>query len=58
MDARLITLLCKKIVAKYKEMKTRCNLAESSQEGCCSKRDSFASDDDDGGDSQTVNCYP
>jgi hypothetical protein len=34
-----MTLLCKKItVAKSKEVKTRCNLAESSKEGYGSKR--------------------
>jgi hypothetical protein len=40
LDARLTTLLCKKknIVAKSKEVKTGCNLAESSKEGCGSKR--------------------
>jgi hypothetical protein len=39
LDARLTTLLCKKIiVAKSKEVKTGCNLAESSKEDCGSKR--------------------
>jgi hypothetical protein len=37
LDARLTTLLCKKIVAKSKEMKTRYNLTKSSKEGCGSK---------------------
>jgi hypothetical protein len=41
LDARLTTLLCKRItVAKSKEMKTGCNLAESSNEG------RFANDDE------------
>jgi hypothetical protein len=34
----LTTLVCKKIVSKSKEVKTVCNLAESSKEGCGSKR--------------------
>jgi hypothetical protein len=35
-----MTLLCKKfIVMKSKEVKTECTLAESSKEGCGSKRD-------------------
>jgi hypothetical protein len=34
-----MTLLCKKIVAKSKEVKTGCNLAESSKEAYGSKRD-------------------
>jgi hypothetical protein len=39
LDARLTTLLCKKIiVTKSKEVKTGCNRAESSTEGCGSKR--------------------
>jgi hypothetical protein len=39
LDARLTTLLCKKsIVAKSKELKTGCNLAESSKDGYGSKR--------------------
>jgi hypothetical protein len=39
LDAKLTTLLCKKnIVAKYKKVKTGCNLAESSKEGYGSKR--------------------
>jgi hypothetical protein len=34
-----MTLLCKKInVVKYKKVKTRSYLAESSKEGCGSKR--------------------
>jgi hypothetical protein len=33
LDARLTTLLCKKIIVA----KTRCNLAGSSEEGCGSK---------------------
>jgi hypothetical protein len=37
--ARLKTWLCKNIVAKSREVKTGCNVAESSKEGC-----------DDGGD--------
>jgi hypothetical protein len=38
-DTRLKTLLCKKIiVAKCKEVKTGCNLAESSKEGYGPKR--------------------
>jgi hypothetical protein len=42
LDARLTTLLCKKIiVAKSKEVKTRSNLAESSKEGHDSKRAVF-----------------
>jgi hypothetical protein len=37
-DARLTTSFCKKIiVVKSKEVKTRCNLAESSKEGFGSK---------------------
>jgi hypothetical protein len=32
------------IVAKFKEAKTGCNLAESSKEGCGSKRDVIAND--------------
>jgi hypothetical protein len=40
LDARLTTLLCKKIhiFTKSKEVKTGYNLAESSKEGCGSKR--------------------
>jgi hypothetical protein len=39
LDAGLTTLLRKKItVAKSKEMETGCSLAESSKEGCGSKR--------------------
>jgi hypothetical protein len=39
LHARLTTLLCKKnTVAKPKEMKTGCNLAESSKEDYGSKR--------------------
>jgi hypothetical protein len=39
LGARLKTLLCKKvIVAESKEVKTECNLEESSKEGCSSKR--------------------
>jgi hypothetical protein len=39
-------LLCEKIlVAKSKEVKTVHNLAESSKEGCGSKRDYFADDE-------------
>jgi hypothetical protein len=39
LDPKLATLLCKKIiVAKSKEVKTGCNLAESSKEGYGSKR--------------------
>jgi hypothetical protein len=38
LDARLTTLLCKKIiVAKSKEVKSRSNVAESSKEGYGSK---------------------
>jgi hypothetical protein len=38
LDARLVNLLCKRItVAKSKEVKTGCNLAESSKEACGSK---------------------
>jgi hypothetical protein len=33
-----MTLLCKKIVAKYREVKTGSNLTESSKEGYGSKR--------------------
>jgi hypothetical protein len=41
-------LLCKKIiVAKSKEVKTGCNLAEYSKEGYGSKRASANDDDDD-----------
>jgi hypothetical protein len=40
---RLTTLLCKKIiVAKSKEVKPGCNLAESSKEGYGSKRAVFS----------------
>jgi hypothetical protein len=48
MDARLMTLLCKNItVTKSKEMKTRCNLAESSEANyCLLKKGCFADDDD------------
>jgi hypothetical protein len=46
-----MTLLCKKInVAKSKEVKTGCNLAESSKEGYELKRCCFTNDDDDYGD--------
>jgi hypothetical protein len=40
LEARLATLLCKKkiIVAKSKEVKPGCNLAEFSKEGYGSKR--------------------
>jgi hypothetical protein len=39
LDARLTTLLCNKnTVAKSKEVKTRCKLAESSKEGHISKK--------------------
>jgi hypothetical protein len=39
LDARLPTLFCKRIiVAKSKEVKTGCNLAEFSKEGYGSKR--------------------
>jgi hypothetical protein len=39
LGARLTTLACKKvIVAKSKEVKIGCNLAESSEEGYGSKR--------------------
>jgi hypothetical protein len=39
MGARLMTLLCKKIiVAKSEELKTGCSLIESSKEGCGSER--------------------
>jgi hypothetical protein len=39
LDARLMTLLCKKIlVVKSKEAKTRCSVVESSKKGCGSKR--------------------
>jgi hypothetical protein len=39
MDARLMILLCRKITgAKSKEVKTGCNLAESSKEGYGLKR--------------------
>jgi hypothetical protein len=39
-------LLCKKItVPKSKEVKARCNLAESSKEGCGSKKGCFAAAD-------------
>jgi hypothetical protein len=34
------------IIAKTKEVKTGCNLAESSKEGCWSKRGCFANDGD------------
>jgi hypothetical protein len=44
LDTRLTTLICKKIVTKSKEVKTRFNLAESSKEGYGSK---WANDDDD-----------
>jgi hypothetical protein len=45
LDARLTTLLCKKIiVAKSKEVKTGCNTADSCKEGL------FASEDDDNDD--------
>jgi hypothetical protein len=37
LDARLTTLLCKKIVTKSKDVKTRFNLAEYSEEGYGSK---------------------
>jgi hypothetical protein len=44
LDARLTTLLCKKkiTVAKSKEVKIRCNLAESSNEGNGSKMAVFS----------------
>jgi hypothetical protein len=49
-------LLCKNIiVAKSKEVKTRCNLAESFKKGCDSKKGCFASDDDD--DDDDNECY-
>jgi hypothetical protein len=41
LDAKLTTLLCEKgkiTVPKCKEVKTGCSLAESSKEGCGSKR--------------------
>jgi hypothetical protein len=39
LDSRLMTLPCKEIiVAKFKEVKTGCNLAKSSKEGYGSKR--------------------
>jgi hypothetical protein len=38
LDATLTTLLCKKIVMKFKEAKTGCKLAESSKKGFGSKR--------------------
>jgi hypothetical protein len=38
LDARLTTLLCKKIVSKSKDMKTGSNLTEFSKEGYGSKR--------------------
>jgi hypothetical protein len=42
LDARLMTLLCMQIiVTKSKKVKTGCNLAESSMEGCGSKRDNL-----------------
>jgi hypothetical protein len=45
--ARLTTFLCKNmIVAKNKQVKTGCNLAEYSEEGYGSKRAVFADDDD------------
>jgi hypothetical protein len=34
LDARLTTLLCKKIVTKCNEIETRVILAESSKQGC------------------------
>jgi hypothetical protein len=37
----------KKIVTKSKEVKTGSNLAESSKEGCGSKKGCFADDDDE-----------
>jgi hypothetical protein len=38
LEARLTTLLCKRIiVARFKQMKTGCNLAEFSKEGYGSK---------------------
>jgi hypothetical protein len=47
LDARLKTLLCEEIIlAKSKEVKPGCNLAESSNKGCGSKRGCFANDDD------------
>jgi hypothetical protein len=42
LDARLTTLLCKKsIVANSKEVKTGCDLAESSKDGYGSERAVF-----------------
>jgi hypothetical protein len=38
LDAWLTTLLCKNIITKSKEIKSGCSLAESSKEGCGSKR--------------------
>jgi hypothetical protein len=46
-----MTLLHKKItVAKSKEVKAGCNMAESSKESYGSKRGCFANDDDDDDD--------
>jgi hypothetical protein len=45
LDARLTTFLCKRnIVAKPKELKSGCKLAESSKEGYDSKTATFAND--------------
>jgi hypothetical protein len=57
LDARLKTLLrLKNIVAKSKEVKTRCNLAESSTEGYSFKKGKscFANDDDDDDDDDSI----
>jgi hypothetical protein len=46
LNASLTTLLCKRItVAKTKEAKTGCNLAESSKEGHDSQKGCFSDDE-------------
>jgi hypothetical protein len=48
LDARLMTLVCTKIiVAKSKVVKTGCNLEEFSKDGYGSKKGCFSNDDDD-----------
>jgi hypothetical protein len=66
LDARLTTLLCKKVaVTKSKEVKTGCNLTESSKEGYGQKKGSFTivvvlvvvDDDDDDDDDENISFH-
>jgi hypothetical protein len=57
LEARLTTLLCKQInVAASKNVKTGCNLAESSKKGCGAKKGCLPNDNDDDDDDDVWLC--